>query len=231
MSRKKLLYIFTFIVAFCSIAYELALGQALSLFLGNTILRFSVTIGIYMFAMGVGAMIAEGRMMKDKLKMFMLIEMWLVLLGGFSAISLFLTQSVLGSGGLFLAFALTLIFAIGVFTGFEIPLLMELLEEENKEENSDSKVLGVDYLGAFAGSIVFAIFFYPKLGLLQTTFSIAFLNCVVSILFYLKWRNKKQEKKSTKNIFRFQMFLFFVLIYLLSNSRKLTDSMIDLYLK
>lgn len=231
MSKKKLLYIFTFIVAFCSIAYELALGQALSLFLGNTILRFSVTIGIYMFAMGVGAMIAEGKMMKDKLRMFMLVEMWLVILGGFSTILLFLTQSILGSGGLFLAFALALIFAIGVFTGFEIPLLMELLAEENKEKNSDSKVLGVDYLGAFAGSIVFAIFFYPKLGLLQTTFSIAFLNCVVSILFYLKWRNKKQEKKATKNIFRFQMFLFFVLIYLLSNSQKLTDSMIDLYLK
>ena len=47
-------YIITLILAFCSIVYELLLGQTLSAFFGNTVLRYSVTIGLYLFAMGMG---------------------------------------------------------------------------------------------------------------------------------------------------------------------------------
>jgi spermidine synthase len=55
------IYSLTFVLAFCSIVYELLLGQALSAFLGNTVLRYSVTIGLYMMSLGIGSMIAEGR--------------------------------------------------------------------------------------------------------------------------------------------------------------------------
>ena len=43
-----MIYAITFVLAFCSIVYELLLGQTLSAFLGNTVLRYSVTIGLYM---------------------------------------------------------------------------------------------------------------------------------------------------------------------------------------
>jgi len=234
MSRIKILYILTFIVAFCSIVYELILGQALSLFLGNTILRFSVTIGVYMFAMGIGAMLVEGKIIKKRIFYFIFIEMLLVLIGGFSPILLFFAQFVLGGGFLFLLFALILIFSIGVLTGFEIPLLMELFKDETKDGNSEGKVLGVDYLGAFMGSIVFAIFFYPKFGLLQTTFTIALLNCLVGIFFYLKWSKKEKwsgGEKILKNIFKTQIVFLVVLAGALVVSGNLTESLVGLYLK
>ena len=56
-----MLYGLTFLLAFCSIVYELLLGQALAAFLGNTVLRYSVTIGLFLLAKGIGAWLAEGR--------------------------------------------------------------------------------------------------------------------------------------------------------------------------
>ena len=45
-----------FILAFCGLSYELILAQGLSAFLDNTVLRYSTTIGLYMFALGLGAL-------------------------------------------------------------------------------------------------------------------------------------------------------------------------------
>lgn len=231
VNKIKLLYLLTFTVAFCSIAYELVLGQALSLFLGNTILRFSVTIGIYMFAMGIGAMIAEGKVAEFKERSFMAIETSLMLVGGFAPIFLFLAHAVLGGGTIFLIFALLLIALIGLLTGFEIPLLMELAAEEKNKKSDEGNVLGVDYLGAFVGSLVFALLFYPKFGLLETAFFVGFLNCVVGIIFYLNWGNKKKEEKSIPKMFATQVVLFFVFIAIFIFSENINELMINLYLK
>lgn len=231
MSKRKILYLLTFIVAFCSIVYELILGQALSLFLGNTILRFSVTIGIYMFAMGVGAMIVEGKVIKQKIASFMFVETLLVVIGGFSTIFLFFAHSILGAGILFLIFALFLIFVIGVLTGFEIPLLIELSVSEKKGDNEDSKILGIDYLGAFVGSLVFALVFYPKFGLLQTTFFVGFLNCISGIVFYLRWCKKEKNKKNIKKLFGFQLGLLLILITAFVFAKNIEVIMLNIYLK
>lgn len=231
VNRKRLLYILTFVVAFCSIAYELALGQALSLFLGNTILRFSVTIGIYMFAMGVGAMVAEGKVAKQKILSFMFVETFLVIIGGFSPIFLFFAHSILGAGAWFLIFALLLIFTIGILTGFEIPLLIELSVSEKKSDDEDSKVLGIDYLGAFVGSLVFALVFYPKFGLLQTTFFIGFLNCISGIVFYLKWGKKEKKQRFLKELFGIQIGLFLFLIAAFVFAENIEEIMLNIYLK
>ncbi len=231
VNKLKLLYILTFIVAFCSIAYELALGQALSLFLGNTILRFSVTIGLYMFSMGIGAMFAEGRVVKNQIYSFMAVESLLMIIGGFSTILLFFANFILGSSTLFLIFALLMIVLIGILTGFEIPLLMEIASEEKNKKRDEGNILGIDYLGAFAGSLIFAFIFYPKFGLLQTTFFVGFLNCAVGIIFYLNWGFKKEAEKNIKKMFYFQVALFFVFIATFIFSKNLNEIMINIYLK
>ena len=61
-SNLSLIYFLTFILAFCSIVYELLLAQSLTAFLENTVLRYSITIGLYMFSMGYGALIAEKKL-------------------------------------------------------------------------------------------------------------------------------------------------------------------------
>ena len=81
-----MIYTITFILAFCSIAYELLLGQSLSAFLGNTVLRYSVTIGLYMLSMGIGSLMAEGRFVKSPVTALLKIELLLTVTGGFSVI-------------------------------------------------------------------------------------------------------------------------------------------------
>ena len=55
----RITYTLTFIVSFCSIVYELLLAQTLSTVLGNTVVRYSLTIGFYLAAKGIGAMLCN----------------------------------------------------------------------------------------------------------------------------------------------------------------------------
>ena len=159
-----MIYALTFLLGFCSIVYELLLGQSLSAFLGNTVLRYSVTIGLYMLSMGIGALLAEGRWTRHAAATLLKVEILLTVTGGFSVIFLLVLNSIGIPDLLFSALAHLLIVLIGVLTGFEIPLLIELRGPEL--EGSERGVLGIDYLGAFCGTVAFAFVFYPLFGLI-----------------------------------------------------------------
>ena len=62
MSTKwSLIYVVTVLVAFCSIVYELLMAQTLTLLTGNSVLRYSTTIGLYLASMGIGAFLCRGK--------------------------------------------------------------------------------------------------------------------------------------------------------------------------
>lgn len=183
-----MIYIATIILAFCSIVYELLLGQMLSAFLGNTVLRYSVTIGLYMCSMGIGALLAEGRFREHPLRSLIVIEIGLTLAGGFSIVLLFALSYLSPPTLLFSAIAHGMIVLIGILTGFEIPLLMYLRNEQRPD--SESRVLGVDYVGAFMGTLAFAIWMYPSFGLVPTAFLIGSLNGVVGLFLCGLWLKK-----------------------------------------
>jgi spermidine synthase len=179
MKHKRIIYGVTFTVAFCSIVYELLLAQALSAFLDNTVLRYSVTIGLYMFSMGLGAFIAEGRLSRHALFSLLLIEISLSLIGGGAIVWLYGADMLELSRPVFSLFAHILIVVIGILTGFEIPLLIELAN--HREAGSEARVIAVDYAGAFAGTLLFAFVFYPVIGLVPTAFLIGSLNAVAGL--------------------------------------------------
>ncbi len=52
--RYKLLMITTLIISGCSIIYEVLISSVSSYLIGDSIKQFSITIGIYMSAMGIG---------------------------------------------------------------------------------------------------------------------------------------------------------------------------------
>ena len=147
--------IFTVVLAFCSIVYELLLGQALSAFLGNTVLRYSVTIGLYMLSLGIGSLIAEGRIVRSPVISLLWVEILLSLIGGSSLGILFLVNALELSIGVVSFTAHCLIVIIGVLSGFELPLLMRLKSLDKSE--SESMILGLNYLGAFIGTITFCV--------------------------------------------------------------------------
>ena len=53
------LIIATFFVAIASIVYELVIGGISSYLLGNSVWQFSITIGMFMTAMGVGSLLSK----------------------------------------------------------------------------------------------------------------------------------------------------------------------------
>lgn len=229
MKKNSLLILVTFIVAFCSLVYELILGQALSAFLGNTILRYSVTIGLYLFAMGFGAMFAEGKWRKNPIKSFLIIELFLTFFGGFSIIFVFILESIFSAGLFFSIFTHFLIILIGTLTGFEIPLLIEIGKKYLKLE--EHVILGIDYLGAFLGSIVFSFFFYSKLGLILAAFITAFLNGIAGIVvyFYSRKNNFNEQKgKAGRLLFVAQLFFVVTLIVAIAYSQKISDYLVEM---
>lgn len=220
--------IITFIVAFCSIVYELILGQALSAFLGDTITRYSITIGLYLFSMGFGAMIAEGKMEKKPEKYFIIIELLLTFLGGLSIVMLFLSQPIVPAA-IFVFLAHMLIVIIGVLTGFEIPLLIYIGKKyKNLKEGT---VIGVDYLGAFLGSISFSFLFYPLFGLTVTAFSVAILNGLAGIFVFNMARKELRKDFKAQYFFALQTFAILLLIFFLAGSNYVNDYLIAQYLR
>lgn len=219
-------YAFTFVLAFCSIVYELLLGQSLSAFLGNTVLRYSVTIGLYMLSMGLGSLLAEGRFVKHPVITLLRVEIALTVTGGFSVIFLMLVNSAGLPDIVFFGVAHFLIILIGVLTGFEIPLLIELRNLE--VEGSERKVLGVDYLGAFSGTVVFAFFFYPIVGLIPTAFVVGLLNAFVGVLLLTQWQRVHEDlRRQYGTLLGVQAGLFATLVVCIH----FADSISELFLR
>src|SRR5262249_12617954 len=75
------LYGLTAVIALCSIVYELLLAQTLSALLGNTVLRYSVTIGCFLGALGLGAILC-GSDATDAARRLTRVELALSALGG-----------------------------------------------------------------------------------------------------------------------------------------------------
>ncbi|MDF1684762.1 MAG: hypothetical protein P1U36_08920 [Legionellaceae bacterium] len=225
-----MIYLLTFVLAFCSIVYELLLGQSLSAFLGNTVLRYSVTIGLYMFSMGMGSLMAEGKLVKSSVTALLKIEVLLTVMGGFSVIFLMFFDAWGMSPVLFSIFAHTLIMIIGVLTGFEVPLLMYLNRVEN--DYAESLVLGVSYLGAFVGTVVFAFVLYPWIGLIPTAFFVALLNAAVGVAL-LTQANKVQaaDDKKFRGLIAVQSSLFIILMLCLLFSSSINELFLTYYLK
>lgn len=177
MKRPPLLFLNVLIVATCGLIYELLAGTLASYVLGDSVTQFSLIIGIYLFAMGVGSWLS-GFIDKGLARKFVDIELAVAALGGFSAPILFLTFSRVSY---FYPVLYFVVFAIGVFVGLEIPLLLRILKDQVAFKELVSRVLAFDYVGALLASILFPILFVPRLGLIRTSLIFGMLNAGVAL--------------------------------------------------
>jgi spermidine synthase len=228
MSLLKRMIIF--LLAFCSIVYELLLAQTLAAFLENTVLRYSITIGLYMFAMGIGSMLISDKQLKRPVLSLLQTELLLSAIGGFSVIMLHTTHAVLPGRMIFLLMAHILMILIGLLTGFEIPLLMAW--KEGGLPSSEFKVLGVNYFGAFVGAISFAFVFYPRIGLLPSALMVGCLNALAGTLLFFRRSDVQPGQESRfKTAWTVQLVFFFILICFVLLSVRLNEFFINLYLR
>ena len=177
MQRTPLLFLNVLIIATCGLIYELLAGTLASYVLGDSVTQFSLIIGIYLFAMGVGSWLSRF-VEKNLARRFVEVEICVAVLGGLSAPLLFLSFGRLTYFPIILYF---LVFAIGTLVGLEIPLLMRILKDELDFKDLVSRVLSFDYIGALAASILFPIFFVPRLGLVRTSLIFGMLNASVAL--------------------------------------------------
>ncbi len=177
MKRAPLLFLNVFVIATCGLIYELLAGTLSSYVLGDSVTQFSLIIGIYLFAMGVGSWLSRF-IEKHVAEKFVEIELAVAVIGGFSAPLLFLTFAHLSY---FSVVLYGMVFIIGALVGLEIPLLMRILQDEMDFKDLVSRVLAFDYIGALAASLLFPIFLVPKLGLNRTSLLFGMLNAAVGI--------------------------------------------------
>ena len=177
MKRAPLLFLNVFVIATCGLIYELLAVTLSSYVLGDSVTQFSLIIGIYLFAMGVGSWLSRF-IDKHIAEKFIDIELAVAVIGGFSAPLLFLTFANLSY---FSVVLYSVVFIIGTLVGLEIPLLMRILQDEMDFKDLISRVLAFDYIGALAASLLFPIFFVPKLGLTRTSLLFGMLNAAVGI--------------------------------------------------
>lgn len=191
MSKNyKLLMLTTLIISGCSICYELIISAVSSYLLGNSTLQYSITIGLYMSALGLGSFLSrylEKKMFQSLIK----IELSIGFIGGMSALLLFLAKIYIVS---FEVVMYVLILTIGTLAGAEIPLLTRIIEED--EQNLKVTLLSIfsfDYIGGLVGSIAFPLLLMPHLGYISTAFLCGLLNILSALLIIYRYKSRIEK--------------------------------------
>lgn len=204
-----LIIITTFFAACGGILFEIFLGSFGSYIFGDSVKVFSLTMGVYMFSMGLGAFSIPSTIKKPGHK-FLLIEVCLSVIHLFSPILIWYAY-VYGIMTVPI-FWLTLMLS-GILVGAEIPLILAIIREiEGTSDRLVNKVLASDYIGALAASIVFGFWLIEKFGLLGAS-SFSSLFEIVSGLILLVYL-RRSFKKLFFNLMA--IVLFFLLILSLS---------------
>ena len=171
------LFVVVLIIATCGLIYELIVGTLASYLLGDSITQFSTVIGVYLFALGIGAWVSR-YFERNIAARFVEVELAVALVGGISAPFLFFTFS---EGASFRVTLYGTVLIIGTLVGLEIPLLMRILKDSLQFKDLVSRILSFDYLGALFASLLFPIVLVPKLGLVRTSLLFGLLNAVVGL--------------------------------------------------
>lgn len=162
-------------VAVCSIIYELLIGSISSYFIGDSVEQFSLTIGFFLFAMGVGSWLTRW-IGQHLLARLIALELWLGLVGGGSVAVLYLAYA---NGQHYRYWMLLLTLAIGALIGLELPLLTRLLQNYGSLRSTLANVLSLDYLGALVAALLFPYLLLPALGNLHTGLLTGLVNALV----------------------------------------------------
>jgi spermidine synthase len=167
-----------FAIATCGLIYELLFGTLSTYLLGSSITQFSIVIGIFLTAMGLGSF-ASKFIRSDLLRAFLFVEILVGLVGGLSALGLYFAFAVLG---VYLPFLVGVAALVGTLVGLEIPLLVRILRGRTSLRAALGNVMALDYLGALAASILFPLLLVPRLGLVRTGFLFGLLNVAVGLV-------------------------------------------------
>ena len=188
-----------FTSGFC-ITAQFTLNSAMSYVLSNSIFIYSLYTGIYLMAMGLGVLVVE-KLKVDSQRIVSVIFfnalLALVLSNPGILGVLFLNEGLIALyrnhdvNLMFLTYpaGIFLTVCLGMVSGAEIPLFSKLFESMKQDSSKPLiAVLTSDYLGAFAGTLLFTLLLLPFLGLVRAIVvaQAVLLLMVDYMFFYLK---------------------------------------------
>jgi spermidine synthase len=166
MPQLRRVIFYSFVLAFCGLTYELVLAQSLSVLLGNSVTQYSVTLGVFLAAMGAGALVVGES--SEPSRALLRLQIILCLLAPASFFALWMAVL---PHFLFVLLAVSVVAGVGFVTGMELPLLMQLAGTAGH-----LRVLAADYLGMLVASVAFPLYLLPHLGVFATILIAAILN-------------------------------------------------------
>jgi spermidine synthase len=162
------------VCAACGLVYELVLLTLSTSLVGGGITETSLIVAGFVAALGVGALLVKP-LLGHAAAAFVAVEILLGVVGGLSAVTLYVAFSFYGQSAPVLVGATAL---IGILVGAEVPLLMTLLQSWLQSEPGagpggiDARAAGAvladlnaaDYAGALLGGLVWPFVLLPLAG-------------------------------------------------------------------
>lgn len=233
MKTKQFIVLSVLLSSGAALAYEILAASALVNLLGSSIYYFSLIIGIFLSALGMGGWLSS-KISGFLFEKLVIIEIALAFLGGalstvifgsyvfvfeflgtssFNSISGFLVGLGL-SELIFFLLSFSFIAAVGVLAGFELPIFSRILAEKEILKNALGNVLFWDYAGAVLISVLMPLFFISTFGVIKTSFLMGVINAFAALLLVAALRSQGVSLKPIFKIGIAVVFLFNVFGFL-----------------
>lgn len=178
------------VVSVSGIIFQLMLAANMSYLLGNAVMQYSITIGLFLSGMGIGSYLS--RYIEDLYlyTRFIIIQLTIALIGGSCILLLFIFYAYTSW---YQPLAYLIILLIGANIGCEAPILVRMatgILRSVREGTSD--ILAWDYVGSLLGSLMVPFIIIPFLGYVRGAFAIGLLNWIVACFIFYRFRDKVQ---------------------------------------
>jgi len=188
---------FSFLFAFCmfstgasGLVNEYVLATLTTYILGNSIEQFSIVIASMMLMMGVSG-IVQAKMSDDNLVgKFVTLEASMAVLCSFAPLAIYWAYAYL-----------TFVLVVGFLIGFEIPLVMRIIEQQKINLKTNlTLVYAMDYVGAFIGAILWVKFLLKNYPITEISFIVAGFNLLVAIITVIYLLRSKLIKNISRTL-------------------------------
>lgn len=194
---NKSLYAITFLLAACSIVYELLLAQTVSFYAANTVVWYSLGLGAFLGSMGLGALNYRHWFGDEDCRAALVrVEILLSLIGGLSLAVIHVAHMVVryiwvnnnffDMAWIFYLVVLGAVVKIGFLTGCELPLLIGIGQATNdKGPGITNRILSIDYFGSLCGAVLFPLVLLARFELLTIAFIVGLINILAALYLQL----------------------------------------------
>lgn len=184
-SRKQII---VFLLSLCmfstgasGLVNEYILATMSSYILGNSIEQFSLVIAAMMLMMGLSGWVQQ--FIQDAMlsRYFIQLEMAMALLGAYAPIAIYSAFALFDNH--FILIHYFFILSIGFLIGFEIPLVMRLVQQYGYTLKHNLKIVyAMDYLGGFVGALIWVNYLLHHFPLTEISFIVSSFNFSIALI-------------------------------------------------